>query len=162
MAGRYADAGEAAIALWKLGGVKAFYKGAASTILRDVLWNAISFAIFQILARHASQEKQTSGWGRGVASGALAALFTHPLDVIKTRTMTGDGVSASILAQLRGIVDEEGLGVLAKGLAPRLLYLGPLASLILATNELVARKIIDRRLAPVNARAVAPKLGKRA
>jgi len=82
--------------------------------------------------------------------------------VIKTRTMTGDGVSASILAQLRGIVDEEGLGVLAKGLAPRLLYLGPLASLILATNELVARKIIDRRLAPVNARAVAPKLGKRA
>ena len=50
-----------------------------------------------------------------------------------------------IVEGLRTLVDEEGPGVLLSGLVPRLLYLGPLASLVLATNEVIASILIAGR-----------------
>ena len=60
-------------------------------------------------------------------------------------TSSGDAASVGIVEGLRTLVDEEGPGVLLSGLVPRLLYLGPLASLVLATNEVIARILIAGR-----------------
>ena len=60
--------------------------------------------------------------------------------------MTSAGtVEGGLFDVLRGLVDAEGWPVLLKGLVPRLLYLGPLASLVLATNEVIAGLLISSR-----------------
>ena len=59
-------------------------------------------------------------------------------------TSSGD-LTVGLFAQLAGLVEAEGWQVLLSGLVPRLLYLGPLASLVLATNEVIAGALVKAR-----------------
>ena len=156
MAELYPNAIAAASSIFATQGVRGLYKGLSATVTRDVLWNSLSFAIFKFLDERANdhrrndnvgEEKQedtaaSSYYWRGIAAGTLAAVVTHPLDVLKTRVMTSKGGHIPSLASL---IATEGPFVLTRGLLPRLLYLGPLASLVLATNEVVAAMLIARK-----------------
>lgn len=138
MAEIYPNALVALMTIARNGGL---YRGAVETLARDVAWNSLSFAFFRVLA----ETNKRSTYFNGVAAGATAALVTHPLDVLKTRVMTSTGHRDTMLAALARLVHDEGPRVLLKGLVPRLLYLGPLASLVLATNEVIAAWILQHR-----------------
>ena len=127
-------------------GLAGFYKGAVATITRDVMWNSLSFSIFRLLLDYANTSNPKAQYSLGIAAGWLAALATHPFDVAKTRVMTSSGdLTVGLFAQLAGLVEAEGWQVLLSGLVPRLLYLGPLASLVLATNEVIAGALVKAR-----------------
>ncbi|KAH8062286.1 hypothetical protein JL722_3201 [Aureococcus anophagefferens] len=127
-------------------GLAGFYKGAVATITRDVMWNSLSFSIFRLLLDYANTSNPKAQYSLGIAEGWLAALATHPFDVAKTRVMTSSGdLTVGLFAQLAGLVEAEGWQVLLSGLVPRLLYLGPLASLVLATNEVIAGALVKAR-----------------
>ena len=98
--------------------------------------------------------------GLGALGGALAAVLTHPIDVAKTRLMTqpaGAEKYHGLLPTLAKLVAEEGPGVLFTGIVPRLLYLSPLAAIILATYEAVSRRLLQgkQRKADLEAAAAA-------
>lgn len=142
MAELYPNAAVAVSEIWKRGGLFAFYKGARSTMIRDVLWNSLSFTFFRMLSegkKDGQQQGASAQYVNGILAGSLAALLTHPLDVLKTRVMTSRGAvsTSSLFSQLSSMVSKEGPGVLLKGILPRLFYLGPLASLVFATNEII-------------------------
>ena len=148
----YPHAAGAVAQIAKTGGLRGFYRGAVATATRDVLWNSLSFALFQTFldaaaaARGGAPAPPDVQYALGILAGMLAACGTHPVDVMKTRVMTSSGVvTGSLFDQLAALVADEGWGVLASGLAPRLLYLGPLASLVLATNEVIAAGLLRAR-----------------
>lgn len=145
----YPHAGAAVATIYREKGLKGFYRGAVATVTRDVLWNSLSFATFQALLDAAAAvdwDGPEASYALGIVAGMLAACVTHPIDVAKTRVMTStDAVEGSLFDQLAKLVDDEGWAVLAKGLTPRLLYLGPLASLVLATNEVIAGALLKAR-----------------
>ena len=127
-------------------GVAGFYKGAVATISRDVAWNSLTFALFRVFLECFAVQSAQLNYALGVVAGCLAACATHPIDVIKTRIMTSSGdAQVGIVEGLRTLMDEEGPGVLLSGLVPRLCYLGPLASLVLATNEVIAAMLLKAR-----------------
>lgn len=81
--------------LWRSGGFGAFYTGYASTVLREIPFDSVQFALWEFLKRYyrlkyAPDRALTpfESASCGAAAGAVAAAVTNPLDVIKTRLMT--------------------------------------------------------------------------
>lgn len=78
-------------------GVQGLYRGFGITVMREIPFALIQFPIYERL------KVELTGWkggleptpvqaaGCGSAGGAVAALLTTPLDVVKTRVMLGDG-----------------------------------------------------------------------
>jgi len=160
MAQLYPNTFSATHSIWTTQGWRGFYNGLRPTLLRDVLWNSLSFTIFKLLdeifspsavtttstqgedsASSTPKGRIVAQYWRGIVAGALAALLTHPLDVFKTRVMT----TAIPPRNIFELVQSDGIFVLSKGLVPRLFYLGPLASLVLATNEVIASFLLSRK-----------------
>ena len=88
----YEDCVAAVKVIWGLSGLGGFYKGASVTLARDILWNGLSYAFFinwkssfmKLMNRDSTESENLI---IGALGGALAALFTQPLDVAKTRIM---------------------------------------------------------------------------
>ena len=91
-------------------GVGAFYKGYVATVSRDVPWYALSFMFF---AQAKSIFKKVTGdapttdqnLALGALSGMTAAVIMTPVDVVKTRLMTGGATRSHAAAwYMRGPV----------------------------------------------------------
>jgi len=82
------------------GGLSAFYRGLGSTIMRDTPFSAIYWMTFESVKRtiyaplvlddmavgeSSSTKHATVNFMSGSTSGALAAIVTHPFDVLKTQ-----------------------------------------------------------------------------
>ena len=63
----------------------------------------------------------------GALAGSVATLATNPVDVLKTRIMTGGASSGQLLAVASSILSAEGPGAFYAGLLPRLLHKTPAA-----------------------------------
>ena len=132
-------------------GVGAFYKGYVATVSRDVPWNALSFMFF---AQAKSIFKKVTGdapttdqnLALGALSGMTAAIIMTPIDVVKTRLMTGQA-TGGIPGVLSQIVREEGAATLMKGVVPRVAFLAPLAALTLSFYEAIGNELVRARLA---------------
>ena len=132
-------------------GPAGFYKGYFATISRDVPWNALSFLFFA-----QSKELYTKITGEapginenlvlGALSGMTAAVIMTPVDVVKTRLMTG-GSTLGIAGTFTSIIKDEGAGTLMKGVIPRIAFLAPMASLTLSFYESFGKAIYSKRLA---------------
>lgn len=68
-----------------------------------------------------------------------------PVDVVKTRIMTG-GAATSIPATFAAIFKDEGAAVLMKGVVPRVMFLAPLAAITLSLYESFAKQLVAQRL----------------
>lgn len=82
------------------GGVSAFYRGLGSTIMRDTPFSAIYWMSFEAVKNNiyshllvhdgnresTSAEHATVNFLSGSTSGTLAAIITHPFDVLKTQS----------------------------------------------------------------------------
>lgn len=145
----YPNAFQGTITLLKADGPMGLYKGYFATISRDVPWNALSFMFF---AQAKSLYKVAFGRAStneenlllGALSGMTAAVIMTPVDVVKTRLMTG-GASGGIIATFCAVLKEEGAGTLMKGVVPRVMFLAPLAALTLSLYEGFAKQLVSQR-----------------
>ncbi|KAL9937401.1 hypothetical protein V8E36_003810 [Tilletia maclaganii] len=159
------------------------WRGLGSTLWRDVPFSAIYFAGYEGLKRtftggglgegHASNQSAEFGISflSGSISGSVAALFTQPADVIKTRLQTEqraadksrcDSVQAascqshakglpakaapcrSTLCVAKEIFAKEGMAGLFKGLSPRIAKVAPACGIMIASFEVVGRALASR------------------
>uniref|UniRef100_A0A7S1TJF8 Mitochondrial carrier protein n=1 Tax=Erythrolobus australicus TaxID=1077150 RepID=A0A7S1TJF8_9RHOD len=153
----YAHSGVAVRSIMSVTGVAGFYKGFFATLSRDVPWNTFSFLIHhraKTAFRRFRSRLPTDRENMLLAtmSGALAASITTPIDVVKTRIMTqrAGEVSRGIVDTLSHIIREEGVGILYKGLLPRMLYLGPLAGIFISVYERASIELRKRKAAKIN------------
>ena len=135
--------------LMKTEGPKGLYRGYFATISRDVPWNALSFMFFgQVKGMFKSITGRTPSNQENLALGAFAgmtaAVIMTPVDVVKTRLMTG-GAAGGIAGTFNAIVNEEGAAVLMKGVVPRVAFLAPLAAMTLSLYEAFGKELVSRR-----------------
>lgn len=155
-AGRYPNALSCLQAL-SAEGPGRFYRGLQSTLLRDVPWNALSFAFFKLFAALAAATVGFAGPAADVAfgslGGAIAAVLLTPFDVAKTRLMTQtreEGEAGALpysgtFATITRVAREEGPGALMAGVLPRVLYLAPLASVVFSVYGWTASLLLEAK-----------------
>lgn len=73
----------------------------------------------------------------GAVAGSFTAAVTTPLDVVKTRMMTAEAgaLSGGVPGVVRQVLREEGARGLARGLGPRVIYIGPSCAIFFAVFE---------------------------
>ena len=169
-----ATGGVAAVASAALrtGGVRGLYAGYLPTLLRNAPSNIISFTSYEALKalaqrQLASRDRRAASANAapaplpapltacaGALAGGLAAVATHPLDLVKTRLQTqgvggrppvGLALYAGVWPTMRAVVASEGLRGLSRGLTTRLVYNALFSSLGFATFETAKRAVAAAR-----------------
>lgn len=158
------------------------WRGLGPTLYRDVPFSAIYFAAYETFKRaltggsglgerhvssqgshHSHSSEFAVAFASGASAGILAALVTHPFDLIKTRSQAlttsattaaaasaTDPTSATSARQpraatistgglLRSVYRAEGLPGLFRGLSPRIVKVGPSCGLMIGSFEVVGR-----------------------
>lgn len=146
----YPNALAGTIKLMSTEGISGFYKGYFATISRDVPWNALSFMFFAQAKKLYTHLTGNAPDGQqnlmlGAVSGMAAAVIMTPIDVVKTRLMTG-GASGGIVGVMKSIIADEGAATLMKGVLPRIAFLAPLAALTLSLYEIFGKMLVSGRL----------------
>lgn len=130
-------------------GVQAFYASYRTTIIMNAPFTAVHFATYEAAKRGlmevspeiACDEKVMVHATAGAAAGALAAVVTTPLDVVKTQLQC-QGVcgcdrfsGSSIRDVFQTIMKKDGYGGLMRGWTPRMLFHAPAAAICWSTYE---------------------------
>ncbi|KAJ7194238.1 mitochondrial carrier domain-containing protein [Mycena pura] len=127
-------------------GLRGFYRGFGSTIMREIPFTSIQFPLYELLKLRLS-----SFTGRkplyaheaavcGSIAGGVAASLTTPLDVLKTRVMldmrdmTTEKLP-SLPSRLRSIYLAEGMPALFAGVVPRTLWISAGGAVFLGVYE---------------------------
>lgn len=90
----YRSTWDAARTIARTEGVPALYSGYKATIVRDLPFSAIQFALYEQFRRFALDATKSSDLSLGlevltaVSAGGIAGVATCPLDVVKTRIQT--------------------------------------------------------------------------
>lgn len=145
-------------------GITVLWRGLCATLWRDVPFSAIYFASYEagkrMLTGGGLGESRTGGFSQefavsfavGSSSGCIAALITHPFDVIKTR-LQADSISSvdgarrmAIAEAITKIVRTEGARGLYCGLAPRLAKVVPASGIMIGSFEAVGRLLVRMRM----------------
>ncbi|EPS69201.1 hypothetical protein M569_05566, partial [Genlisea aurea] len=130
-------------------GMGAFYASYRTTVLMNAPFTAVHFATYEAAKRGltevspdaVSDETLAVHATAGAAAGALAAVLTTPLDVVKTQLQCQGVcgcdrfVSGSIGDVVRTIVRKDGYGGLMRGWMPRTLFHTPAAAICWSTYE---------------------------
>ncbi|KAH3664173.1 hypothetical protein OGAPHI_004887 [Ogataea philodendri] len=149
----------------KSNGLVSLFKGLQLTLWRDVPFSGIYWASYEFLSDHLqsvsfyeSPEYQnaeifTKSFIGGSLSGVLAAIFTNPFDVGKTRLQVSIEESApagtlsklakkpkdSMFKSLHTIYKNEGFNSLFVGLVPRCLKIAPSCAIMISTYEITKK-----------------------
>eukprot|EP00455_Lapot_gusevi_P012218 TRINITY_DN1573_c0_g1_i2.p1 TRINITY_DN1573_c0_g1~~TRINITY_DN1573_c0_g1_i2.p1 ORF type:complete len:659 (+),score=187.14 TRINITY_DN1573_c0_g1_i2:93-2069(+) len=111
-------------------GLRGLYQGVGATIARDVPFNMFYFSLYNVLKAWFAKPGEKLGTVPLLASGMMAATvaaaFTTPADVIKTRLQNGAAVYKSVPDCFRQTVANEGYKALFKGIGPRCMIISPL------------------------------------
>ncbi|KAL9105997.1 MAG: hypothetical protein Q9227_008905 [Pyrenula ochraceoflavens] len=129
------------------------YKGGGITIIREIPFTMVQFSLWEYMKNYYSMY-QSFNYGRekglvtasesavfGSLAGAVAAGFTTPLDVLKTRIMlsrreAGDkGQRLSTMAMMRNISKQEGMRVWFSGFVPRVMWISVGGAVFLGTYQ---------------------------
>ncbi len=141
-------------------GYTVLWRGLGSTLWRDVPFSAIYFAGYESMKRALTGgglgEGNAKGHGQefsvaffsGATSGTLAAVVTHPFDLVKTRLQAGSSSSSarkssSTLTVIRQIHQSEGFSGLFRGMSPRIAKVAPACGIMIASFEVVGRLLAD-------------------
>ncbi|XP_062176688.1 uncharacterized protein LOC133881700 [Alnus glutinosa] len=130
-------------------GFRAFYASYRTTVIMNAPFTAVHFTTYEATKRglmeispeSASDERLAVHATAGAAAGALAAVVTTPLDVVKTQLQC-QGVcgcdrytNGSIGDVLQTIVRKDGYRGLMRGWVPRMLFHAPAAAICWSTYE---------------------------
>lgn len=150
--GQFTSASNAVRFIASKEGLRGFYAGYGSFLLRDLPFDAIQFCLYEqirlgymLAARRNLNDPENAIIG--AFAGALTGAITTPLDVIKTRLMVQGPAN-----QYKGIVDcvqtiikEEGPSAFLKGIGPRVLWIGIGGSIFFGVLESTKRVLAERR-----------------
>eukprot|EP00616_Rhizochromulina_sp_CCMP1243_P016584 CAMPEP_0118974326 /NCGR_PEP_ID=MMETSP1173-20130426/11191_1 /TAXON_ID=1034831 /ORGANISM="Rhizochromulina marina cf, Strain CCMP1243" /LENGTH=344 /DNA_ID=CAMNT_0006924043 /DNA_START=9 /DNA_END=1043 /DNA_ORIENTATION=- len=154
--GVHANLGSAINAIWKSKGLSGFYQGYAGQIARDVPFRAVQLVSYELTKqtylnfrkKDQSESQQLEAWEGaivGAVAGSFSAAVTTPLDVLKTRLMTGSAYGATgVIRAARLIAAKESPAALFKGMVPRVVYVGPSCAIFFMVYELVHRNFEAR------------------
>ncbi|KAJ6316009.1 hypothetical protein OIU78_019313 [Salix suchowensis] len=130
-------------------GIGAFYASYKTTVIMNAPFTAVHFATYEAAKRGlmevsldiADDERLVVHATAGAGAGALAAIVTTPLDVVKTQLQC-QGVcgcdrfsSSSIGNVVKIIVKKDGYHGLMRGWIPRMLFHAPAAAICWSTYE---------------------------
>lgn len=146
----YGNLGKSSFAAAKLvlekEGLRGFYRGFGSTIMREIPFTSLQFPMyefFKLQLSDALDKKPLPAYEAAVCgsvSGGIAAAFTTPLDVLKTRVMLDLRNPAhqqlpSLPARFRQIYVTEGVKALFAGVVPRTLWISAGGAVFLGVYE---------------------------
>jgi solute carrier family 25 S-adenosylmethionine transporter 26 len=144
--------------IWQNAGPKGFYQGYLSQISRDVPFRACQLVSYELVKsnyiKFTTKRSESNGecastrrlmaWEGmvvGAIAGSISAAVTNPLDVLKTRMMTGQAYgAASVVPAVRAILAKEGPRALFAGVVPRVVYVGPSSAIFFLVYEYVHAK----------------------
>ena len=136
--------------IYTTNGIKGFYKGWRSSIMRDAPFSAIYWFSFESLkSQYPTYLNLSSQYSitflSGASAGVIAAACTHPFDVLKTQQQLSSASSFNISSvthtyTVTGITDlirQEGFSALYRGLAMRLVTVIPSSAIMVTVYEAV-------------------------
>ncbi|XP_013075474.2 S-adenosylmethionine mitochondrial carrier protein-like [Biomphalaria glabrata] len=127
-------------------GLKGFYRGYASTVMREVPFSVIQFPLWELMKSKVSEKtgQPVTAWQSsicGAVAGGTSAAITTPLDVAKTRIILakkGSTVAKGDIGfVLRQVIHERGLPGLFSGMVPRVVWISIGGSIFLGVYEKV-------------------------
>ncbi|KAK4535752.1 hypothetical protein CDCA_CDCA06G1777 [Cyanidium caldarium] len=151
---------QAAARVWQRRGLAGFYQGYTGQIARDVPFRTIQLLLFEDL-----RERWERNHGRaltsgenvlvGAIAGSLTATITNPLDVIKTRLMTGREYRNAADALWR-LLRTEPLALM-RGVVPRVVYIGPSSAIFFWVYTSLQTRFGQPRTAPAGGQKTQPR-----
>jgi len=134
--------------VWKTDGLKGFYRGFSTTVMREIPFASLQFPMYEFFKHHLSyllHHKPSSlrpleASLCGSAAGGIAAALTTPLDVLKTRIMLdlrdpSHPAYLPPLRRLRQIYLSEGTPALFAGVIPRTMWISAGGAVFLGMYE---------------------------
>lgn len=142
-------------------GPRVLFRGLVPTLYRDVPFSAIYFTGYEsmklVLSGAGFGERRDDSLRRqdfavafvsGATSGFVAAIFTQPFDVIKTRLQAFEhqstarsnaNIPKTTMQVWRQIMQTEGAKGLMRGVSPRVAKVAPACGVMISCFELIAR-----------------------
>ncbi|KNC48990.1 carrier protein [Thecamonas trahens ATCC 50062] len=123
---------DAARAAWKAEGIRAFFRGYGTTVMREIPFAFIQFPLYEAFkvrlaaVGDRSAPSSVEAAACGSVAGGIAAAITTPLDVAKTRIMLAEASAAgppSTISTIRTIARDEGARALFAGIQPRVMWI---------------------------------------
>ena len=105
-------------------GISGLYVGGKAQLLREITYNSIQMASFELLKDSSliSGDDSYSAGVLGLLAAGFAAICTQPIDVVKTRLMTSrSSKQISIVPCIQQIYQDAGVQGFFVGLLPRLI-----------------------------------------
>jgi solute carrier family 25 S-adenosylmethionine transporter 26 len=116
------------------------YRGWSVTIMREVPFTVIQFPLWESMKEYRRRTSGKDGISAfesalfGSASGAIAAGFTTPLDVLKTRMMLAKEKTA-LVPLLKDIMATNGPKAFFAGIGPRILWISAGGAIFLGSYQ---------------------------
>ena len=158
---------EAARAVYREGGARAFWRGNGANVLKVVPETAVKFAAFDALKQVVAVDPGNATTGErfvaGGVAGAAAQAAIYPLEIVKTRMALSSSVEhpraapTTISGTFRSVLAESGARGLFRGLAPSLVGIVPYAGIDLMANSSL-REYVARRYQAAGAEPGIPEL----
>ena len=158
---------EAARAVYREGGARAFWRGNGANVLKVVPETAVKFAAFDALKQVVAVDPGNATTGErfvaGGVAGAAAQAAIYPLEIVKTRMALSSNAAhpraapTTISGTFRSVLNESGARGLFRGLAPSLVGIVPYAGIDLMTNSTL-REYVARRYQTAGAEPGIPEL----
>ncbi|KAF9961609.1 hypothetical protein BGZ72_002923 [Mortierella alpina] len=143
-------------------GLLTFYHGLEATIWRHATWSGVYFMVIHLFRTAFPERPGTSknesmlrNFVAGTIGGTFGTLVNTPFDVVKSRVQNqrkGNVKYGWALPSLATVYREEGFRALYKGLAPKVVRLGPGGGLLLVVfdrvSEMMRRSLTERSNTP--------------
>ncbi|KAI0268127.1 S-adenosylmethionine transporter [Gloeopeniophorella convolvens] len=139
---------ETAKLVWKADGLRGFYRGFGTTIMREIPFTSLQFPMYEffkhrlsyLLYHKPASLRPYEASLCGSVAGGIAAALTTPLDVLKTRVMLdlrdpSDPAYLPPLRRLRQIYVSEGHRALFAGIVPRTMWISAGGAVFLGMYE---------------------------
>ncbi|KAI0005139.1 S-adenosylmethionine transporter [Russula compacta] len=134
--------------VWKTGGLKGFYRGFGTTVIREIPFTSLQFPMYELFKQRLSYRlyhkpsslRPFEASLCGSAAGGIAAILTTPLDVLKTRIMLdlrdpSHPAYLPPLHRLGQIYLSEGIPALFSGVIPRTMWISAGGAVFLGMYE---------------------------
>lgn len=141
----YKDLGRTVRNAVEAGGIMSLMQGLGPTLLRDIPFSAVYWFTYEELkavqlGQEAAEPSLHQSFYAGALAGALAAVLTHPFDIIKTQRQTALGSLDSDVKVLSTWLTTKklynsGWRHLFSGLFPRLLRIAPACAIMISSYE---------------------------
>ncbi|TDL17765.1 S-adenosylmethionine transporter [Rickenella mellea] len=136
----------AARAVFQADGLRGFYRGFGSTVVREIPFTSIQFPLYEFFKLRLARYLHKPSVGAheaalcGSVAGGIAGAVTTPLDVLKTRTMLDmrdptKGEVPSLWNRFVQIRATEGTRALFAGVLPRTLWISAGGAVFLGAYE---------------------------